>query len=159
MKYVFLIIIFLSLWILGISFNSADKKRIEICEAYLSFLSFSKREIKFSSKTVLEIIDKFKETNEKVFPYFENCSEPVSLTVSENIKKDKLLKDKQKGLFISFFEKFGTSDEENSLSLIDEHKSIFEDYFSKYKEESEKRAGMVIKLSFLLSAGITILLI
>ena len=60
---------------------------------------------------------------------------------------------------VSFFEKFGTSDEENSLSLIEEHKSIFEDYFSNYKEESEKRAGMVIKLSFLLSAGITILLI
>ena len=159
MKYLFLFLFFICLWLLGVSFNFKDKKRGEICEAFLSFLNFAKSEIKYSSLTVLEIIDKFSATSENKFPYFDNCSEPVSETVNIKIKKDKLLKEKQKDLFISFFDRFGTSDEENSLSLIEEYKSLFEEYYSKYKTESEKRASLVIKLSFLLAAGITILLI
>ena len=159
MRYFFLLLLFLCVWLGGMSFCLKYRKRVKYFESFLNFLHFSKCEVKYSSATVYAIIEKFQALQGQSWSLFEGCREPVAPAIAQNLEKDKLLEPSQKELLLAFFERFGTADEDGSLHLIEEYREKSLPVLTSLKEESRKKMQLIAKLSFLAAAGISIILL
>lgn len=140
-------------------YSHRDKRQIRQCESFLSFLNFAKSQVRFSSKTVLEICRAFSEMSEHALPFLEHCSEPVVESVRDNLEKEKALSDKQKSVITAFFSEFGRADEEGSLACAENYYYLFSTEFESAREECLKRIKLMNKLALLSAAAVVIIFI
>ena len=97
--------------------------------------------------------------SEHSLPFLEQCSEPVSQSVKENLEGEKALSAKQKSIITAFFAEFGRGDEEASLACAEKYYYLFSAEYQSACEECLKRIKLMNKLSFLSAAAIAVIFI
>ncbi|MBQ3431790.1 MAG: hypothetical protein IJG23_03300 [Clostridia bacterium] len=143
----------------GFVYASGLKAKMRLCEHFLSFLNFAKSEVTFSGASVYEIVRKYVTLHPRQLPFLEHCQEPISASVQEKVRENKVLEQAQKEYILSFFAAFGKGDESASLNLIEHCMESFDAEYRRCQKESAEKAKLIRRLSLLAAAGAAIIFI
>lgn len=158
MKYFFIIILSACVIAAGRIFAEKYKREVKLCEGFITFLSFAEAELPYNPQTAFEMLNRFEKLNPNTLPFFKNISEPVYISISENLKTEYALSPKQKRLINEFFCSFGSGDENSSLKLIKNYRSLFGAELEECRKNCTQKIKLITRLSFLCAAGVAVIL-
>lgn len=161
MKITGIILVFLASSFIGIYFSGRFKKRIQILAQINSLIESCKIMIEAQSLTVEELFAEL--GNQKKLDDFFISKEAFLSTdykrkIQEESKKNSVLKDEDKRLFISFINELGITYLEGQISIINGYIKQFENKITELKSVQASKCRMYNSFGVLIGAFLSIIL-
>ena len=143
MKFVLLLIVFITCVYIGFEIKKYFEDRVKLSDAILSFCEYAKKQIDFYNTPKDQIIDQY---NSGILKKVLSGESDKLLSVNENNKVQE------------FLSSIGKYDAQNELNNIEFYKLYFQSLKEKCTQDLQKKGGLSLKLSILIGILLCILL-